>query len=157
MLIYISMNQLQKLYDQQLQTVKELEHVQNVLTYDPNSVMNEKKLESYREEHEKAIQKLKHIEAQLQKMNMVVDKSLQSSDDKIQKYKQMMEENQNNFHSYRKNIHEKMEKVATRDRMLQLSQERNVYKMKMIYVLLAVIIALVLGILYSYAFFSRSK
>lgn len=52
-------------------------------------------------------------------------------------------------------IKQRLETAATRDRMLQLSQERNIYKKKVIYVLLAIIIALITAILASYNVFSK--
>lgn len=54
-----------------------------------------------------------------------------------------------------KQIKQRLETAATRDRMLQLSQERNIYKKKVIYVLLAIIIALITAILASYNVFSK--
>lgn len=52
-------------------------------------------------------------------------------------------------------LKKRLQTAATRDRMLQLSQERNIYKKKVIYVLLAIIIALITAILASYNVFSK--
>lgn len=52
-------------------------------------------------------------------------------------------------------IRQKSDLVETRNRMLQLSQERNVYKQKIIYTLIAIIIAIVSLLLISYAFLRK--
>lgn len=45
--------------------------------------------------------------------------------------------------------------ILTRDRMLQLSQEKNIYKTKIIYTLISFIIFLALIIMVSYTVFSK--
>lgn len=52
-------------------------------------------------------------------------------------------------------IEYKKQILETRNRMLQLSQEKNLYKKKMIYTLLAVIIFILLIIISSYTFYVR--
>lgn len=52
-------------------------------------------------------------------------------------------------------IRQKNELVETRNRMLQLSQERNVYKQKIIYTLIAIVIAIISLLLISYAFLRK--
>ena len=59
------------------------------------------------------------------------------------------------LHQYSRNIQKKMQVVATRDRMLQLSQERNVYKKKVIYILFSVIIALLVALISAYTIFGK--
>jgi hypothetical protein len=48
-----------------------------------------------------------------------------------------------------------MQLVATRDRMLQLSQERNMYKKKVIYVLFSIVIALLVAIISAYTVYGK--
>lgn len=52
-------------------------------------------------------------------------------------------------------IRQKSDLVETRNRMLQLSQERNVYKQKIIYTLIAIVIAIISLLLISYAFLRK--
>jgi len=75
----------------------------------------------------------------------------------VDQQRQILSSNQANFRNYSKTLQNKMELLATRDRMLQLSQERNVYKKKVIYVLFAVIIALLVAIIAAYSFFNKKK
>ena len=75
----------------------------------------------------------------------------------VDQQRQILKSNQTNFKNYSKMLNNKMELLATRDRMLQLSQERNVYKKKVIYVLFAVIIALLVAIIAAYSFFNKRK
>lgn len=52
-------------------------------------------------------------------------------------------------------IRQKSELVETRNRMLELSQERNVYKQKIIYTLIAIVIAIISLLLISYSFLRK--
>jgi len=52
-------------------------------------------------------------------------------------------------------IEYKKKLINTRNRMLELSQEKNIYKTKVIYTLLATVVALVLILLGSYVMFSK--
>lgn len=55
-----------------------------------------------------------------------------------------------------KNILEKKRNILlTRNRMLQLSQDRNYYKQKIIYTLMALIFACIILVLMGYTLFSR--
>jgi tetrahydromethanopterin S-methyltransferase subunit F len=49
----------------------------------------------------------------------------------------------------------KQKLINTRNRMLQLSQEKNMYKTKIIYTLLSVVILLVIILLAIYVYFSK--
>lgn len=73
----------------------------------------------------------------------------------IDKERQVLSSNQTAFDNYTKTVKNKLELLATRDRMLQLSQERNVYKKKVIYILFAIIIALTVAIISAYTFFGK--
>ncbi len=52
-------------------------------------------------------------------------------------------------------IQEKNKLILTRSRMLQLSQERNIYKKKIIYTLIAIILLLLVLTLASYVFLNK--
>jgi len=54
-----------------------------------------------------------------------------------------------------KEIEDKEKLLLTRSRMLQISQDRNSYKKKIIYSLIAVIFAIFIFTLVAYIFFSR--
>ena len=54
-------------------------------------------------------------------------------------------------------IDEKTKLILTRSRMLQLSQEKNVYKKKIIYTLISILLFLFIVTLSSYVFFSKKK
>ena len=52
-------------------------------------------------------------------------------------------------------ISNKKKLLDTRNRMLQLSVERNVYKKKIIYTLFSIILAILIIILVSYSYFNK--
>ncbi len=54
-------------------------------------------------------------------------------------------------------IDEKNKLILTRERMLQLSQEENSYKKKIIYSLIAIILLILILTLSTYVYFSRKK
>jgi hypothetical protein len=54
-------------------------------------------------------------------------------------------------------IEEKKNVINTRARMLQIAQENNVYKQKIIYTLIAFIFAVFIAILVMYVFYSKNK
>jgi hypothetical protein len=73
----------------------------------------------------------------------------------IDRERQTLNMNQTAFKNYAKEVKKKLEVLATRDRMLQLSQERNVYSKKIIYVLYSIIITLIISIIAAYTYFSK--
>ncbi len=77
-----------------------------------------------------------------------MERAIQSKDDELERKMQrsIMQE---------KEIEYKKKLITTRDRMLQLSQEKNVYKGKVMYTLLAIIIFLVCIMLAVYIYFSK--
>jgi len=52
-------------------------------------------------------------------------------------------------------IEDKLKLLDTRNKMLQLSIDQNIYKKKVIYSLLSVIIALIVGMIFFYTFFTK--
>ena len=71
------------------------------------------------------------------------EKAKQISDKQKQVYGQSQE------------IEDKLKLLDTRNKMLQLSIDQNVYKKKVIYSLLSIIIALIVGMIFFYTFFSK--
>ena len=87
------------------------------------------------------------IQAQLEHQN-IYTQSINNKNSIIQN-KQDIELNQ--F----KEIEDKEKLLLTRSRMLQVAQERNSYKKKIIYTLLAIIFGLFILILFIYVLFTR--
>lgn len=54
-------------------------------------------------------------------------------------------------------IEEKNKLILTRSRMLQLSQEKNIYKKKIIYSLISIIFLILIITLSTYVYFSKKK
>lgn len=73
----------------------------------------------------------------------------------IEKKTLNLEEKQKQVYGQSKEIEEKTKLLETRNRMLQLSIDRNIYKKKLIYSLLAVIIAMVVAMLFFYSYFNN--
>lgn len=99
--------------------------------------------------------------AQAQDALAIANKNLMAEQTRLASHidtqRRNLSRNNKAFSNYASVIEQKMEILATRDRMLQLSQERNVYKKKVIYVLFAIIIALIIVILSSYSFLSKRR
>jgi uncharacterized protein (DUF3084 family) len=71
-----------------------------------------------------------------------------------EKAKQISEK-QKQVYGQSQEIEDKIKLLDTRNKMLQLSIEQNIYKKKVIYSLLSVIIALLVGMIFFYTFFSK--
>jgi hypothetical protein len=73
----------------------------------------------------------------------------------IDKKAQQISEKQKQVYGQSQEIEDKSKLLDTRNKMLQLSIDQNIYKKKVIYSLLSVIIALIAGMIFFYAFFSK--
>ena len=73
----------------------------------------------------------------------------------IDKKAQQISEKQKQVYGQSQEIEDKIKLLETRNKMLQLSIDQNVYKKKVIYSLLSVIIALIVGMIFFYTFFSK--
>jgi uncharacterized protein (DUF3084 family) len=73
----------------------------------------------------------------------------------IDKKAQQISEKQKQVYGQSQEIDDKMKLLDTRNKMLQLSIDQNIYKKKVIYSLLSVIIALIVGMIFFYTFFSK--
>jgi len=73
----------------------------------------------------------------------------------IQKKADQISEKQKQVYGQSQEIEDKIKLLETRNKMLQLSIDQNVYKKKVIYSLLSVIIALIVGMLFFFTFFTK--
>lgn len=99
------------------------------------------------------IQNIDNIKVNI--LNTKSDINLKQSE--IEKKNSILEEKQKQVYGQSQEIDEKLKLLDTRNRMLQLSIDRNVYKKKVIYSLLAVIIALVVGMALLYSFYNKNS
>jgi len=73
----------------------------------------------------------------------------------IEKKADDLEEKQKQVYGQTKEIEDKMRLLETRNKMLELSINRNLYKKKVIYSLFSVILAFVIIMICFYAFFNK--
>ena len=137
-------------FDVQSAKVSDLKKAQDALTFEPSSVNQETKLIDLQNKYTDAVDKLNEINKTLQDAQVRTTNDIQTTNKTIQTYKQTLQNNNLLFNKYSDDIKNNMQLVATRDRMLQLSQEINVYKKKIIYVLLSIIIALIVFVISGY-------
>jgi len=143
-------------YSKQLAIVKHLQDAQDALAHDPGSVSQEGKLAEYRKKYAGAIAKLNQINQTLQNIQRRTETDIQETAKSIKNYRETLNNNQQLFNKYSQDIKSKMQLVATRDRMLQLSQERNVYKKKVINVLISIVVALLVAVVAAYTFYGKT-
>jgi hypothetical protein len=137
--------------------VKNLEDAMNTLIFDPASVGNETELKVLKEKYEKAIDELNRINNDLQNANNNTLLDIDKTHTSIMDYRKTLMDNNSLFNKYSDDIKNNTQLVATRDRMLQISHERNVYKKKIIYVLISMIIALTVLVISGYTIYSKFK
>ena len=87
----------------------------------------------------------------LSQTNLEIIKKKQAIDEKANE----ISEKQKQVYGQSQEIEDKIKLLDTRNKMLQLSIEQNVYKKKVIYSLLSVIIALIVGMIFFYTFCSK--
>ena len=73
----------------------------------------------------------------------------------IEEKAKQIEDKQKQVYGQSQEIEDKLKLLDTRNKMLQLSIDQNIYKKKVIYSLLSVIIALIVGMIFFYTFFSK--
>jgi hypothetical protein len=155
----MSNNEIKKLELAKISTLEDIENIkilQDSLINEP-SATNKENVTVFQEKYTEAIDKLNKINENLKNTQKKIAKDIKKTNTEIQNYRSTLNTNNDLFNKYSDDIQNKMQIVATRDRMLQLSQERNVYKKKIIYVLLSIIIALIIAVIYSYNVFSKPK
>ena len=137
--------------------IQDLEAIQNTIANEPHAGNEKKTVTEFQEQYKSAIAKLNEINEKLKNTQKKITNDITNTNTEILTYRNTLDTNNKLFNKYSDDIQNKMQIVATRDRMLQLSQERNVYKKKIIYVLLSIIIALIISVIYSYNLFSKPK
>ncbi len=135
----------------------EIQNALTAITIDSNSIGNEDKILIYNNKLKKAVEDLKYLNTYFMNLQKKATSDIQQSTDNIITYQKTLKNNNNLFQKYSKDIQNKMQLVATRDRMLQLSQERNIYKKKVIYVLFSIIITLLIAVVSAYTLFGKSQ
>jgi hypothetical protein len=73
----------------------------------------------------------------------------------INKKADQITEKQKQVYGQSQEIEDKIKLLDTRNKMLQLSIDQNIYKKKVIYSLLSVIIALIVAMLFFFTFFTK--
>jgi len=81
--------------------------------------------------------------------NLVLNKKQLEKEEEDIRDKMSLSERQREEIAYKKRL------IETRNRMLQLTYEKNIYKKKIIYTLLALIVLLIIIMLCAYSFFRR--
>ena len=137
-------------FDEQTAKLSNIQKAKDALTFDPSSVNQKDKIVKLQIEYLESIDKLNEINKTLQSAQLKTMNDIENTNTNIKKYKETLKNNNLIFNNYDKSIKDKTQLVATRDRMLQLSQERNLYKKKIIYFLLTVIIALIISVMFGY-------
>jgi len=80
---------------------------------------------------------------------------IQMHDEDIKLREQALQNKNSQIQGQEMEIKKKMELLETRNRQLQLSMDRNIFKKKIIYTLLSLIIAIFIIILVSYVFLNK--
>jgi hypothetical protein len=86
---------------------------------------------------------------------LTTDAEINTKKTEIDKKAQQILEKQKQVYGQSQEIDDKMKLLDTRNKMLQLSIDQNIYKKKVIYSLLSVIIALIVGMIFFYTFFNK--
>ena len=101
---------------------------------------------------------LTSAEEQIEKISeylLTADAEINTKKTEIDKKAQQISEKQKQVYGQSQEIDDKMKLLDTRNKMLQLSIDQNIYKKKVIYSLLSVIIALIVGMIFFYTFFNK--
>ena len=80
---------------------------------------------------------------------------INETSDQIEKKADSLEEKQKQVYGQTKEIEDKMRLLETRDKMRELSIDRNLYKNKVIYSLFSVVLAFVIIMIGVYALFNK--
>ena len=98
------------------------------------------------------------IKGQIDKIDdylLTANNEINTKKTEIDKKAAQISEKQKQVYGQSQEIDDKMKLLDTRNKMLQLSIDQNIYKKKVIYSLLSVIIALIVGMIFFYTFFSK--
>lgn len=154
----LSSKELQALHDHIQRLYKLYEKQQNQLlhlTHDTDKVEPFSLLEHLTNQSNQIFEQLNVHVQKYTEATALAGKAIADTQVDLQAEQKTLDEQQVEITKIEEELKRKLQVAATRDRMLQLSQERNIYKKKIIYVLLAIVIALITTILASYNFFSK--
>jgi Zn-dependent oligopeptidase len=141
-------------HDNTVNLLNQLSETETAL-YADNGSTNKNNIHKIEELKKLYSNQLKVTSDNLMMIDRELRKDIEETSKSIQKYRNTLNNNNNLFKKYSDDIKNKMQLVATRDRMLQLSQERNIYKKKLIFVLFTIIIALLIVIIFTYTNYSK--
>ena len=141
-------------YHKQIKLVSALQDARTALTHD-NGSTDPTKLAQFQQKYEQANKELNELNEELLTIQRQTEQDIQETSNSIKNYRRTLDNNHKLFQRYSNDIKNKMQLVATRDRMLQLSQERNMYKKKVIYVLFSIVIALLIAIISAYTIYGK--
>jgi hypothetical protein len=144
-------------YDKKAAEVSYLTEAMDSVVYDSSSVNNQDKAKNIISRFHASTKELGDMNNTIIELQKSATEDINKSAEDIENYKQTLKNNNNLFQKYTHDIQNKMQLVATRDRMLQLSQERNIYKKKVIYVLFSIIITLLIAVVSAYTFFGKKN
>lgn len=147
-------SQLLEDYDKQAKLVAALHSARDAIAHDTSST-DLTKMAKIQAQYKSAVEELNTINNQLQTIQRQTQEDIRETSESINNYRRTLKNNHKLFQRYSSDIKDKMQLVATRDRMLQLSQERNMYKKKVIYVLFSIIIALLIAVISAYTVFGK--
>lgn len=109
------------------------------------------------QERESLLKEYQEKGVELQKEIQKLGKLIHIASNQIDQQVEQISKDKQQVQNYEELIRSRAHVIATRDRMLQLSQERNMYKKKVIYVLLAIIIGILIAIIATYNIFTKSR
>lgn len=141
-------------YDKQSKLVSALHNARDALTYDSGS-NDPNRVVEVQAQYKKAVDELNDINKKLIVIQRQTEQDIHETSDSIKNYRRTLNNNHQLFKKYSSDIKKKMQLVATRDRMLQLSQERNMYKKKVIYVLISISIVLLIALISGVTVYSK--
>jgi D-ribose pyranose/furanose isomerase RbsD len=110
-----------------------------------------------RDHSDKVIASMNTATDVLTEKNKNLQAEMESLSKEISKKHNILQSNNQQFNNFKSQLNGKMNLLATRDRMLQLSQERNTYKKKIIYLLFSAIITLLILMVAGYVYLNNRK
>ena len=129
----------------------------DALLHDPGSVNQIDKIIELQNQSDKYNDDLNKLRKNMKNEQANTENEIQSTNKKLKDYLKSIENNNIIYNNYSDNIQNNRQLVATRDRMLQISQERNIYKKKIIYVLLTIIIGIIIFLISGYTLYDKLK
>ena len=127
----------------------------DALIHDPSSINQIDKIIELQNQSKKYNDDLQELHKNMKNEQLNTENEIQSTNKKLKDYLKTIENNSILYNNYSDNIENNRQLVATRDRMLQISQERNIYKKKIIYILLTIIIGIIIFLISGYTIYDK--